>query len=85
AYLNLLNKGTTLDKYLWQFTEGEPIINNWNSIKEIPVTSEIAISMSKDMKLKGFSFVGDTICYALMQAVGMVNDHIISCYKRTNK
>ena len=75
------------NNYLWQFTDGKPIINNWQTIKEIPPNSKESDTMSRDMKKRGLSFAGSTICYAFMQAVGMVNDHIESCfcYQKVNK
>lgn len=67
--------------YLWQFVEGEPIRNNWKSLKQIPVTTKESDAMSKELKRLGFRFVGSTICYAFMQAVGMVNDHTMDCHR----
>jgi DNA-3-methyladenine glycosylase I len=66
--------------YIWQFVEGKPIKNKWKSLSEVPVTTEISDAMSKDLKKRGFKFVGSTICYAYMQAVGMVNDHTTDCF-----
>ena len=71
----------TFDNYLWNFVNGKSIINRWSAIKEIPSTSEVSDKMSKDLKKRGFSFAGSTICYAFMQAVGMVNDHIKDCFR----
>jgi DNA-3-methyladenine glycosylase I len=71
----------SLDAYLWGFTGGEPIQNNWQTISQIPATSPISDAMSKDMVRRGFKFCGSTILYAFMQASGMVNDHIVSCYR----
>lgn len=67
------------DRYLWSFVGGEPIVNRRGSLKEVPARTEISDAMSKDLKRRGFKFVGSTICYAYMQAVGMVNDHLITC------
>jgi DNA-3-methyladenine glycosylase I len=69
----------SLDAYLWHFVGGTPIRNTWRTIREIPKVTPESIAMSKDLKQRGFRFVGPTICYAFMQAVGMVNDHIIDC------
>ncbi|MFO7656563.1 MAG: DNA-3-methyladenine glycosylase I [Bacteroidales bacterium] len=66
--------------YLWQFADGKPIINTWKSDKEIPPNSPVSDAMSRDMRKRGFTFAGSTICYAFMQAVGIVNDHIASCF-----
>ena len=71
----------SLDAYLWQFVRGAPIHNRWESWKHVPATSAESDAMSKDMKKRGFKFVGSTICYALMQAVGMVNDHATDCFR----
>jgi DNA-3-methyladenine glycosylase I len=71
----------SLDAYLWRFVDGRPIRNAWKSLKEVPPTTKQSDAMSKDLRRRGFKFVGSTICYALMQAVGMVNDHTIDCYR----
>ena len=71
----------SLDAYLWQFVRGAPVRNHWESWECTPATSLESDLMSKDLKKRGFKFVGSTICYALMQAAGMVNDHTISCFK----
>ena len=68
-------------KYLWQFTGGKPIRNKRRTMKDIPATTPQAEAMSRDLKRRGFRFVGPTICYAFMQAVGMVNDHVVGCYR----
>ena len=71
----------SLDAYLWGFVGGKPIRNRWRSMEELPATSAESDALSKDMKKRGFSFVGSTICYALMQASGMVNDHTTDCFR----
>ncbi len=71
----------SLDAYLWRYVEGVPMQNEWKSMAEVPVTTEISVAMSKDLKKRGFNFVGPTICYAFMQAVGMVNDHTTDCFR----
>ena len=71
----------SLDAYLWRFVGGQPIRNAWESMKQVPSTSKESDVLSKDLKKRGFNFVGSTICYALMQAVGMVNDHTIDCFR----
>jgi DNA-3-methyladenine glycosylase I len=71
----------SFDRYLWQFTGGKPLVNKRRSMKDIPATTPQAEAMSRDLKKRGFRFVGPTICYALMQAVGMVNDHVTGCYR----
>jgi DNA-3-methyladenine glycosylase I len=71
----------SLDAYLWQFVDGAPRQNAWTAMADIPAQTEQSVAMSKDLKKRGFNFVGPTICYAFMQAVGMVNDHTIDCYR----
>lgn len=80
CYLNLLQQFDTFDSYIWQFVGGQSKINHWSSINEIPVSTTESDAMSKDLKKRGFKFVGSTICYAYMQAVGMVNDHLTDCF-----
>ena len=81
AYLALLEQGLSLDSYLWNFVDGETIQNNWQSPRDIPANTPISDAMSKDLKKRGFTFVGGTICYAFMQAAGLVNDHLSDCYR----
>ena len=71
----------SLDAYLWQFVGGSPKQNAWKTMSEIPTQTEESIAMSKALKKRGFNFVGPTICYAFMQAVGMVNDHVTTCFR----
>ncbi|TSA26899.1 MAG: DNA-3-methyladenine glycosylase I [Ignavibacteriales bacterium] len=71
----------SFDKYIWQFVNGKPMINNRKSLKEIPAMTNESDAMSKDLKKRGFKFVGSTICHAFMQAVGMVNDHTVNCFR----
>lgn len=71
----------SLDAYLWGFVGGKPIRNRWRSMEELPATSAESDALSKDMKKRGFSFIGSTICYAFMQASGMVNDHTTDCFR----
>jgi DNA-3-methyladenine glycosylase I len=79
AFLAVQKEFGSFDKYIWSFVDGKSIINKRQSLSELPAKTEISDKMSKDLKKKGFSFVGSTICYAFMQAVGMVNDHLVSC------
>ncbi|HRG46591.1 MAG TPA: DNA-3-methyladenine glycosylase I, partial [Leptospiraceae bacterium] len=71
----------SFDKYIWQFTNNKTIQNKFKTMKEMPATSKESDAMSKDMKKRGFTFVGSTICYAYMQAAGMVNDHLTTCFR----
>lgn len=79
AFLQLQQQGIDFSDYLWGFVDGKPIQNHWKTHAQIPATTNISDAMSKDLKKKGFKFVGSTICYAFMQAVGMVNDHTSQC------
>ncbi|MEW8314068.1 MAG: DNA-3-methyladenine glycosylase I [Candidatus Thiodiazotropha endolucinida] len=74
-----LESGEGLARLLWSFVDGEPIQNHWRSLQEVPASTPLSDAMSKELKRRGFRFVGSTICYAFMQAVGMVNDHLLSC------
>jgi len=78
-FLDFRDKGVSFRDYLWQFVDGSPIQNHWDSMKEVPALTPIAERMSKQLKKDGFNFVGPTICYAHMQATGMVNDHLVTC------
>jgi DNA-3-methyladenine glycosylase I len=71
----------SLDAYLWQFVDGKQIRNAWKSLAQLPATTNESDALSKDLKKRGFNFVGSTICYAFMQAVGMVNDHTTDCFR----
>jgi len=79
CYLELKEQESRFSDYLWQFVDGEPVVNKWKTLEEVPVTTVQSDAMSKALKARGFKFVGTTICYAFMQAVGMVNDHTIDC------
>lgn len=72
----------SFSEYIWRFVDGEPIVNAVARMSELPATSPISDALSKDLKQRGFTFVGSTICYAHMQATGMVNDHIVGCFRR---
>src|SRR6266540_344045 len=71
----------SLDAYLWSFVGGKPIRNRWRSVDEIPSQTDESLAMSRDLRARGFRFVGPTICYAFMEAVGMVNDHVTGCFR----
>jgi DNA-3-methyladenine glycosylase I len=72
-----------LDAYVWEFVGGEPIVGAWRSVGEIPAETDESRALSKDLKRRGFRFVGPTVCYAFMQAVGLVDDHVADCFRRT--
>jgi DNA-3-methyladenine glycosylase I len=81
VFLKVRDEFGTFDRYIWQFVGGQPRISGIRSLKEIVATSKESDAMSKDMKRRGFNFVGSTICYAFMQAAGMVNDHLVTCFR----
>lgn len=81
AYHALREKGESLDKFMWAFVDGKPIVNHRNSTSQIPASTPVSDAMSKAMKKAGFTFFGTTICYAHMQATGMVNDHVVTCFR----
>lgn len=81
AVLKLKEEFGSLDRYIWDFVNGKPRINTWKQSRFVPARSEQSDAMSKDLRKRGFNFVGSTICYAFMQAVGMVNDHLVSCFR----
>jgi DNA-3-methyladenine glycosylase I len=69
------------DAYLWSFVDGKPIVNHWKSLSELPAETDLSRALSKDLKRRGFRFVGPTVCYAFMQTVGMVDDHTVDCFR----
>jgi DNA-3-methyladenine glycosylase I len=75
------NEFGSFDKYIWSFVDGKPIVNKWKETSQIPAMSKESDAISKDMKKRGFNFVGSTIMYAHMQATGMVNDHLVRCFR----
>jgi len=83
AFLKAADEFGSFDRYIWQFVDSRPIQNRWNRLQDIPAQTPESGAMSKDLKKRGFSFVGPTICYAFMQAVGMVNDHVTSCFRHS--
>jgi DNA-3-methyladenine glycosylase I len=81
ALLRVQKEFGSFDRYVWQFVNGQPRVNSWKSHKRVPARTAESDAMSKDLKNRGFNFVGSTICYAFMQAVGMVNDHRVQCFR----
>jgi DNA-3-methyladenine glycosylase I len=79
--LNIIEEYGTLDGFLWRYVDGVPLQNSWRSMEELPAWTETSDLMSRDLKKRGFNFVGPTICYAFMQSVGMVNDHTVDCFR----
>jgi len=80
-FLKIQDEFCSFDKYIWSFSDGKTIHNAWEDLKQIPARTELSDIMSNDLKKRGFKFVGSTICYAFMQAVGIINDHIVFCFR----
>ena len=81
AFLKIQQQYGSFDRYIWQFVDGKSIQNQWIQSNQIPVSTDVSEQMSKSLKQQGFKFVGETICYAYMQAIGMVNDHTVDCFR----
>jgi DNA-3-methyladenine glycosylase I len=81
AFLDVQREFGSFDRYTWQFVDGAPRVNQWRTLRDIPPRTVESDALSKDLKRRGFRFVGSTICYAFMQAVGMVNDHTMGCFR----
>lgn len=81
VFLRMQDEFGSFDRYIWQFVGGKPRVNRWKSLNQIPPRTPESDAMSKDLKRRGFRFVGSTICYAFMQGVGMVNDHVVDCFR----
>lgn len=81
SFLKVREEFGSFDKYLWRFVDGKPIVHRRKSMTEVPARTAISDAMSKDLLQRGFKFVGSTICYANMQAIGMVNDHLVTCFR----
>lgn len=80
-FLKIKNEFGSFDSYIWNFVDGKPIVNSWKNLSEVPAKTSVSDAMSKDLKKRGFNFVGSTIMYAFMQACGLVNDHLVSCFR----
>ncbi len=81
AFLKVQEEFGSFDNYIWHFTGGKPVINSWKSLSELPARTPLSDTISKDLKKRGFTFVGSTIVYAFLQAAGIVNDHIVTCFR----
>jgi DNA-3-methyladenine glycosylase I len=82
AYIKVTEEFGTFATYIWNFTNGKPLVNQFKELKDIPASTPLSDAISKDLKKRGFKFVGSTVVYSHMQATGMVNDHLLSCWKR---
>lgn len=83
-FLEIQKEFGSFDNYIWNFTDNKVVKNHWNDIKEVPATSELSDSVSKDLKTRGFKFLGSTIVYAHLQATGIINDHLVECFRYSN-
>jgi len=81
AFLDVQNELGSFDAYIWRFVDGQPRVNKWSALGQVPASTPQSDAMSKDLKKRGFRFVGSTICYAFMQATGLVNDHAVNCFR----
>ena len=81
AFLEIQDEFGSFDNYIWRFTNGKPVVNHWKKPQDVPASTDLSDTLSKDLKKRGFRFVGTTICYAFMQASGMVNDHTVDCFR----
>lgn len=81
AFLKIQSEFGAFNTYIWQFTDGKSLQNQWKTLKEVPASTPLSDALSKDLQKRGFKFVGSTICYAFMQAAGMVNDHLVDCFR----
>lgn len=84
AYLEVQKNHQSFCNYIWSFVNHQPKVNHWKTLSEIPATTSLSVDISKDLKKKGFKFVGSTVVYAHLQATGIVNDHLVDCFKRTS-
>jgi DNA-3-methyladenine glycosylase I len=85
AFMKVQQEFGSFSNYIWQFTDGKPIVNNPKTLEDVPATTPLSDTISKDLKKRGFKFVGSTVVYAHMQATGMVDDHVADCWKRSNR
>jgi len=81
AFLRVREEYGSFNRYIWRFTDGHPVNNHWERFTDIPARTDVSDAMSGDLKMRGFKFTGSTICYAFMQAIGMVNDHTVGCFR----
>jgi DNA-3-methyladenine glycosylase I len=84
-FIKIQEEFGSFDNYIWSFVNNKPVINHWNNISEVPATSELSDRVSKDLKGRGFKFLGTTIVYAHLQATGIINDHLVSCFRYENQ
>ncbi len=80
-FIEIQKEFGSFDNYIWSFVDNKPVVNNWNDLSEVPATSELSDMVSKDLKSRGFKFLGSTIVYAHLQATGIINDHLTGCFR----
>lgn len=83
AFRKVQQEFGSFDQYVWRFVDGRPLVGRWRSLKEVPARTPVSDALSKDLKARGFRFVGSTICYAFLQATGLVDDHLVTCFRRS--
>jgi DNA-3-methyladenine glycosylase I len=79
----MAEQGENFSRWLWGFVDGEPVVNHWRSLEDVPASTPLAVRISKELKNRGFTFTGPTIVYAFMQAMGLVDDHLVSCFRHS--
>lgn len=82
-FIEIQKEFGSFDKYIWSFVNNNPVVNHWNDISEVPATSDLSDKVSKELKLRGFKFLGSTIVYAHLQATGIINDHLVNCFRHS--
>jgi len=82
AFIKIREEFGTFDKYIWGFVDNKPIINNWEKYQDTPVSTKLSTEISKDLKKRGFSFIGPVICYSYLQAIGIIDDHTVDCFRK---
>jgi DNA-3-methyladenine glycosylase I len=85
AFMKIQEEFGSFDAWIWRFTDGKPVVNHWKTLSEIPARTPLSDLISRELKKRGFTFVGSTICYAFMQAAGLVNDHLVSCFRHPSQ
>ena len=84
AFLELVAREGSFDRWLWGFVDGQPVINRWQTLADVPASTPLSDTLSRELKQRGFKFVGTTICYAYLQTVGVVNDHLLTCFRHSD-
>lgn len=85
AFLDVVASEDSFDRWLWSFVDGVPVVNRWSALTDVPASTPLSDTLSRELKRRGFKFVGTTICYAYLQAVGLVNDHLLTCFRHPDR